>query len=594
MNQRCIVLVCLLLIAATADAQYYFRGDVKDAGGNGLALVQIRIHSSNSFYTSGSTGAFGIPSTKTKDTVSFFLHGYEEKTVVLNSNEYNTVVMKPSAAISNPKRRLLSVTKNKKEDTKSHSFTSGETYSSQVENSFNETADYSSVGFAMNVDKASYSNIRRFINMNSRVPTDAVRIEEMLNYFPQSYKQPAPGKDFHVQSQLTDCPWNPSNRLLFLQLQARKVNYDSLPPSNFVFLIDVSGSMDLPNRLALLKTAFRTMVQNLRSIDSLSIMLYGGTVGIVLQPTGGNEKDKIMSVIDSLAAGGDTPGESAIRQAYRLAQSQFIIGGNNRVILATDGDFNVGESSEEALIQLITQKQQTGIYLTCLGVGMGNYKDSKLEALAKKGNGNFAYLDNVMEAEKVLVKELMQTLYVVVDDAYLNTVFQSSQVKRYRLIGFDNRKDVLADSSSILEGGEIGTGHTVTAVFEVELEKDHNTETPVAEAELSYQSVESNSRVNEKFQLPFNYQSLYQVDSSYRFAASVAMFGLLLKQSLYIKNPNWDALINLLTTCVDPRDYWQSEMLMLVKKAKELYKPVKEKRRWFRKRERKKDDIILF
>lgn len=594
MNLRCITLVCLLLIAATADAQFYFRGEVKDAGGNALALVQIRVHSSNSFYTSGSTGAFGIPSTKTKDTASFFLHGYEEKTVVLNSNEYNTVLMKPSAAISNPKRKLLSVTRDKKEGTKEHYFTSGETYSSQVENSFNETADYASVGFAMNVDKASYSNIRRFINMNSRVPTDAVRIEEMLNYFPQPYKEPKHGKDFHIQSQLTDCPWNPSNRLLFLQLQARKINYDSLPPSNFVFLIDVSGSMDLPNRLPLLKTAFRMMVQNLRSIDTLSIMLYGGTVGIALQPTGGNEKDKIMSVIDSLAAGGDTPGESAIRQAYRLAQSQFIIGGNNRVILATDGDFNVGESSEEALMQLITQKQQTGIYLTCLGVGMGNYKDSKLEALAKKGNGNFAYLDNIMEAEKVLVKELMQTLYVVVDDAYLNTVFQSSQVKRYRLIGFDNRKDVLADSSSTLEGGEIGTGHTVTAVFEVELDKDYNTETTVADAELSYQSVETDNRVNEKFQLPFNYQSLYRVDSTYRFAAAVAMFGLMLKQSAHIKNPNWDALINLLTTCVNPKDYWQNEMLMLVRKAKELYKPTKEKRRWFRKRERKKDEIILF
>ena len=594
MNLRCIALVCLLLIAATADAQFYFRGEVKDAAGNGLALVQIRLHSSNSFYSSGSTGAFGIPSSKTKDTVSFFLHGYEEKTVVLNSNEYNTVLMKPSAAVSNPKRKLLSVTRDKKEDTKGHYFISGETYSSQVENSFNETANYSSVGFAMNVDKASYSNIRRFINMNSRVPTDAVRIEEMLNYFPQPYKEPQPGKDFHIQSQLTDCPWNPSNRLLFLQLQARKINYDSLPPSNFVFLIDVSGSMDLPNRLPLLKTAFRMMVQNLRSIDTLSIMLYGGTVGIVLQPTGGNEKDKIMSVIDSLSAGGDTPGESAIRQAYRLAQSQFIVGGNNRVILATDGDFNVGESSDEALMQLITQKQQTGIYLTCLGVGMGNYKDSKLEALAKKGNGNFAYLDNVMEAEKVLVKELMQTLYVVVDDAYLNTVFQLSQVKRYRLIGFDNRKDVLTDSNSILEGGEIGTGHTVTAVFEVELDKEYNTETPLAEAELSYQSVETKSRVEEKFQLPFNYQSLYRVDSSYRFAAAVAMFGLMLKQSPYIKNPNWDALINLLTTCVNPKDYWQNEMLTLVRKAKELYKPVKEKKRWFRKRERKKDEIILF
>ena len=593
MNLRCIALVCLLLCAATADAQFYFRGEVRDASNVTLSLVRIHVYSSNSFYYSGSTGGFGIPSAITKDTVSFFLHGYEEKVVVLNSNEYNTVVLKPSSAISNPKRKLLSVTKNKTEDRNKLNTVSGETYSSQVENSFNVAGDYPSVGFAMNVDKASYSNIRRFINMRSRVPVDAVRIEEMLNYFPQKYNAPSEGKSFHVQSQLTDCPWNPTNKLLFLQLQAKKINYDFLPPSNFVFLIDVSGSMDLPNRLPLLKTAFRMMVENLRPIDTVSMMVYGGTVGIVLQPTAGNEKEKIMAVIDSLGAGGDTPGESALRQAYRLAQSQFILGGNNRVILATDGDFNVGEVSEEALIQLITQKQQTGIYLTCLGVGMGNYKDSKLEALAKKGNGNFAYLDNVMEAEKVLVKELMQTLYVVVDDAYLNMNFLPSNVKQYRLIGFDNRKDVLADSNSILEGGEIGTGHTVTAVFEVELNTTVERSFVVADAELSYHPVENTERVTEKFSLPNNYNSILAVDSCYRFAAGVAMFGLMLKQSSYIKVNNWDVLINLLQTCVDPADYLQSEMLQLVKTAKELYKPVKQRKRWFRKKE-KKEEIILF
>lgn len=593
MNLRCIALVGLLLCAATADAQFYFRGEVKDPSNTALSLVRIHVYSSNSFYYSGSTGGFGIPSSISKDTVSFFLHGYEEKVVVLNSNEFNTVVLKPSVAISNPKRKLLSVTKNKLEDRSRFNTVSGETYSSQVENDFNVASEFPSVGFAMNVDKASYSNIRRFINMRSRVPVDAVRIEEMLNYFPQKYNAPAPGKSFHVQSQVTDCPWNLSNKLMFLQLQAQKINYDFLPPSNFVFLVDVSGSMDLPNRLPLLKTAFRMMVENLRPIDTVSMMVYGGTVGIVLQPTAGNEKEKIMAVIDSLGAGGDTPGESALRQAYRLAQSQFITGGNNRVILATDGDFNVGEVSEEALIQLITQKQQTGIYLTCLGVGMGNYKDSKLEVLAKKGNGNFAYLDNVMEAEKVLVKELMQTLYVVVDDAYLNMHFLPENVKQYRLIGFDNRKDVLADGNSILEGGEIGTGHTVTAVFEVELNTSAEQSFVVAEAELSYHPVETKERITEKFLLRNSYRSILSVDSSYRFAAGVAMFGLMLKQSSYIKINNWDILINLLQTCVDPEDYLQTEMLQLVKTAKELYKPVKQRKRWFRKKERK-EEIILF
>lgn len=593
MNRTCIALVCLLLFAATADAQFYFRGEVKDASDFTLPLVRIHVHSSNSFYYSGSTGGFGIPSLIQKDTVSFFLHGYEEKVLVLNSSEYNTVILKPSSAISNPKRKLLSITKNKQDNKDKIYSASGETYSNQVENSFNIASEYPAVGFAMNVDKASYSNIRRFINMHSRVPVDAVRIEEMLNYFPQKYNPPAEGKSFHLQSQITDCPWNLTNKLMFIQMQAKKINYDFLPPSNFVFLIDVSGSMDLPNRLPLLKSAFRMMVENLRPIDTVTMMVYGGTVGIVLQPTAGNEKEKIMAVINSLGAGGDTPGESALRQAYRLAQSQFIVGGNNRVILATDGDFNVGEVSEEALIQLITQKQQTGIYLTCLGVGMGNYKDSKLEVLAKKGNGNFAYLDNVMEAEKVLVKELMQTLYVVVDDAYLNMHFAQANVKQYRLIGFDNRKDVLADSNSILEGGEIGTGHTVTAIFEVELTASVDNSFAVADAELSYQPVETKERVTETYPLQNNYRSILEVDSSYRFAAGVAMFGLMLKQSSYVKVNNWDVLISLLQTCVDPADYLQSEMLQLVKTAKELYKPAKQRKRWFSKKE-KKDGIILF
>ncbi len=594
MKPRCITLVCLLLFAIAADAQYYFRGEVKDAAGVGLALVRIRVHSSNSFYQSGSTGGFGLPSSKVKDTVSFFLHGYEEKTVVLSSNEFSTVELKPSSAISNPKRKLLSVTKDKVQEQNGVGFANGETYSEQIENNFNTTAEYPSVGFALNVDKASYSNIRRFINMHSEVPKDAVRVEEMLNYFPRQYKAPPQGKEFYTESQLTDCPWNPMNRLLFLQLHARKISYDSLPPSNFVFLVDVSGSMDKPNRLPLLQTAFRMMVQNLRPVDTISMMVYGGTVGIVLQPTGGNEKDKIMAVVDSLGAGGDTPGEAAIRQAYRLAQSQFIKGGNNRVILATDGDFNVGESSEEALMQLITQKQQTGIYLTCLGVGMGNYKDSKLEVLAKKGNGNFAYLDNIPEAEKVLVKELMQTLYVVVDDAYLTASFNAKQIKKYRLIGFDNRKDVLADSASILEGGEIGTGHIVTAVFEVEMNSLYNSDGELAVAELGYQTVNAKDKKTEIFKLQNNYRSLYTVDSNYRFSAAVAMFGLILKQSPHLKVYSWESLINLLNSCVNPNDYWQQEMLQLVIKAKEIYKPAKERRRLFRKKKKEKTEIILF
>jgi Ca-activated chloride channel homolog len=317
------------------------------------------------------------------------------------------------------------------------------------------------------------------------------------------------------------------------------------------------------------------------------MVVYGGTVAVVLQPTSGREKEKIMDVIDSLAAGGDTPGESAIRQAYSLAQSQFIKGGNNRIILATDGDFNVGEVSEEALMQLITQKQQTGIYLTCLGVGMGNYKDSKLEVLAKKGNGNFAYLDNVMEAEKVLVKELMQTLYAVADDAYLNVSFQSRYVKKYRLIGFDNRTDALSDSTSTLEGGEIGTGHIVTAMFEVQLtDIAMPPDEVIATAELSYLPGDLQQKLTEQYNLPNNYQTLTETGSSYRFASAVATFGLLLKRSAYVKDAGWDDLIRLVQSSANTKDYWQNEMITLVQKAKLIYKPQRQKRSLLNKRKR--------
>lgn len=585
MNQRCIALWCLLLIAANADAQFYFRGEVKDPKDNGIAHVRIHVHSTNSFFYTGTTGGFGIPSSKQSDSVTFFMNGYEERTFVLNSNEFSSIILRMTSIKSGQKRKLLSLTKDKKTDRTVLWLSAGETYSQQLENDFNYTDKYPTTGFAMNVDKASYSNIRRFLNMNSEAPRDAVRIEEMLNYFPQRYVDPPPGKTFHVQSQLTECPWNSDHNLLFLQLQSKKINYDFLPPSNFVFLIDVSGSMEPPNRLPLLKTAFRMMVQNLRAIDTISMVVYGGTVGVALRPTSGIEKDKIMAVIDSLSASGDTPGPSAIRQAYTLAERTFIKGGNNRIILATDGDFNVGEVSEEALMFLVTQKQKTGIYLTCLGVGMGNYKDSKLEVLAKKGNGNFAYIDNVMEAEKVLVKELMQTMYAVANDAYLNVSFLPEYVTQYRLIGYDNRKDVLADSSSLLEGGEIGTGHTVTAVFEVQLtDEDIPLEETIANAELSYQCVDTRQNNMEQYPLVNNYTDINQADSNYRFAAGVAMFGMLLKHSAHLKEGGWDELIKMLQTCVNKNDYWQNEMLMLVQKAKEIYNPARNRKGWLKRK----------
>ena len=268
----------------------------------------------------------------------------------------------------------------------------------------------------MTIDKASYSNVRRFLNMGSTIPPDAVRIEELLNYFNFGYTDPPADSCFVLRSRLSECPWNPANRLLFLRVCARKLDPSRIPPANLVSLIDVSGSMDLPNKLPLIKSATSLLINNLRAIDTVSIVTYGSSVSVALQPTSGENKKKILEAIDDLEPGGATPGEAGIRAAYRMAKSQYIKGGNNQVILATDGDFNEGETSEEELEKLVVEYKRWGVYLTCLGVGMGNYKDSKLEVLAKKGNGNFAYIDDEQEAEKVLVREFTQTVYAVADD----------------------------------------------------------------------------------------------------------------------------------------------------------------------------------
>jgi Ca-activated chloride channel homolog len=589
MKQKWVFVFLFFVAAQVADAQYYFRGEIKNAKKEPLPYVRIHVHSTNSFYYSGSSGSFGIPSAIPTDTVTLLLSGYEEKKVVLTSSQFNYIDLKASSsAVQKQRKKLLSVTKDKVVDRPVWWSVGGETYLQQVENEFNNANEFPTTGFAMNVDKASYSNIRRFINMKSAVPPDAVRIEEMLNYFPQQMADPPPGKIFSFESQLTGCPWAPANQLLFLKLHAKKLNFDHLPPGNFVFLIDVSGSMELPNRLPLLKTAFRMLVQNLRAVDTISIVVYGGTYGIMLQPTSGKEKEKIINVIDSLEASGDTPGESAIRMAYNLAEHTFIKGGNNRIILATDGDFNVGEVSEDALMQLVVQKQQTGIYLTCLGVGMGNYKDSKLEILAKKGNGNFAYLDNVMEAEKVLVTELTQTLFSVANETFLNVSFNSQFVKQYRLIGYENRKDLLADSTASLEGGEIGSGHTVTAVFEIVPTGNRGTVTDsIATAELTFEPTGTKNKVTEHFTCIDNFKTLETADSTYRFSSAVVLFGLLLKQSASVNTTMWDVLLKLLPTCVNSNNPFEKEMQALCNSASVIYKPVKTRKQFLKKRKEK-------
>ena len=318
---------------------------------------------------------------------------------------------------------------------------------------------------------------------------------------------------------------------------------------------------------------------HLRERDTVAIVVYGGGVARILNPTSGAEKEVINKIIDSLTASGDTPGEGAIESAYRSARETFIKGGNNRVILATDGDFNVGQTSEKALEQLIIQQRQYGIYLTCLGVGMGNYKDSKLETLAKKGNGNFAYLDNTNEAQKVLVTEFTKTLYSVANDASLSITFNSDLVREHRLIGFDNKKTSIEDSTSELEGGEVGSGHSIMAIFEYSPQENVNvTSSTLGKINLQYKAPKETSTTYQKFDIPNQLISLNSSDSTLRFATAVTMFGALLKQSKYAKNFSFTDTYKLALSAAKKNDYAQQEFLQLLQKANKIYNPRKRKR----------------
>jgi Ca-activated chloride channel family protein len=581
MKQALLVLI-FFCSCSSLYSQYYLRGEVRDEKGNALQGVKINLSSKGRYpFYSGASGLFGLPTEVAIDTITISMDGFETLKKAVDTKIYQILTIKPLAATINViKTKLASRTKNLMEDKTAMFSVLGESYSSLVENNFIEAAQYPETGFGLNIDKASYSNIRRFISNEMNVPTDAVRIEEMLNYFNfLDKKENTSHTDFTCTSKITTCPWNNNNQLLFLHLTAPKLNLDAVPPSNLVFLIDVSGSMERPNRLPLLQSAFKLLAENLREKDTVSIVTYGGYVANPLKPTSGKEKQKIMNVLDSLVADGDTPGENAIRTAYDIAKHAFIKNGNNRVILATDGDFNVGQTTEKQLEDLITIQRQSGIYLTCIGVGMGNYKDSKLETLAKKGNGNSAYLDNINEAEKLLVTEFTQTLFAVANDAFTTVNFNPDIVKSYRLIGFDNKKNAINDSTSELEGGEVGSGHNMMALFEIEPQKEIKDSTaPIARLNLQYKLPESKKLVSQKFILPNQVENFYQSEPVFRFTTAVAMFGSLLKHSNFVKNYSYEDVLTIATNSAEMNSRIQQEFLTLVQKADKLYNYKKRKR----------------
>lgn len=547
---------------------------MRDEKNQPLQNVKIYLHSNRLLYFSGNTGGFGILTPKFIDTLTFNADGYEPKSIAAKADTYQEVNLKMLFPNNNlQKERLVSISGDVDNTIKQNDVFGNESYSNLVENNFIKADKFPTTEFSVRADKASYTNIRRFINQKTTVPADAVRIDEMLNYFNLNYKEPSENKTFNVASQLTSCPWNNDHQLLFINLSAKKLNFDTVAPGNFVFLIDVSGSMDLPNRLPLLKASFQSLVKNLRAKDTISIITYGGSVGAKLPPTSGAEKQKIIKAIEELTAAGDTPGEAALRAAYKLAKNSFIDRGNNRIILATDGDFNVGQTTEKELEELITKERQAGIYLTCLGVGMGNYKDSKIEALAKRGNGNFAYLDDIKEGEKILVKELTQTLYTVANDVSMTVQFNPGKIKEYRLIGYDNKRTAVTDSTSILEGGELGSESGITAVFEI-LPTKENIEDSVmniACIKVNYRLPGDSSLLCEEYTCSNNYKDFKYLDNELKFATSLTMFGLLLKGSKYASHASWSDAEKIAKESKNADDYLQNEYLTIVENAKKIY-----------------------
>jgi Ca-activated chloride channel homolog len=578
-----LVAYCLLFCAAyNVQAQYFLRGNIRDEKKVPLKNVKIFLHSSKNGSISDVDGSFGLTTSLLYDSITVSLDGYEKQILKVKTDVWQNIVLKISATtLIKNKPKLISFTKDASRKKRHNPTISDETYFRLIENEFINASLFPNTGFSLNVNKASYSNIRRFINSKSKVPSDAVRVEEMVNYFNLAYDKPEGNDIFKITSAITSCPWNKKNELLFIKLSAKKIDLDKIPAGNFVFLIDVSGSMDMPNRLPLVKEAFQLFVKNLRPIDKVSIVTYGGMVGTWLAPTAGDEKQKISDRIELLEAAGDTPGQSAIEAAYKIARATYISGGNNRVILATDGDFNVGQTSEKALDELITKQRETGIFLTCLGVGMGNYKDSKLQTLAKRGNGNYAYLDNLHEAEKVMVKELTETLYAVADNAFINIQFNPARVSNYRLIGFDNKREAVLDGSSDLDGGEIGSGSSNMAIFELAPVGDNNviSNSDIGKLQLKFHDVKDKTQTLQQIDFTIQGQAEDNKENALKFAAAIAMYGLKLKESIYLNKATWSDVKSVSETAVDKEIFLQAEFLKLLEKTIEIYEPGKMKKK---------------
>ncbi len=467
---------------------------------------------------------------------------------------------------------------------------SGERYAEIIENPFFETSRAPLSTFSIDVDTAAYSNIRRYLNDGQMPPKDAVRIEEMVNYFDYAYPQPVGNVPFSVNTEVAIAPWNPKNRLMKIGLQGKKVSLDNTPAANLVFLVDVSGSMNSPDKLLLVKDGLRMMVNQLKPNDRIAIAVYAGSSGLVLPSTPVSQKGEIIAALDQLEAGGSTNGGEGIRLAYTVAANNFIRGGNNRVILATDGDFNVGTTSDAELVRLVEEKRKSGVFLSVLGFGKGNLNDSMMEKLSNKGNGNYAYIDSRDEARKALGEQVAGTLYTIAKDVKIQVEFNPAKVAGYRLIGYENR--LLADrdfNDDTKDAGEIGAGHSVTALYEIVpagqkvdnggIELKYSKLEPtgtsfggeMATVKLRYKEPEGDISKLLSIGVMDNAVAILAASEDLRFAAAVAQFGLVLRDSRYKGDANFASIRSLVSNALggDARER-RAEFLGLINKAASL------------------------
>ena len=621
-----------LLLAFTQKEPITVTGTVMDDQGIPLVNASIIIKGTTKSTVTDAQGMFSIEVDGPKSVLIIQYVGYEPQEIKLNAAKKLQIKMKASAnhldevvvtgySARSKKELGYATTKSSSEakivirgmtsfsannESKIYGYRSPsnipedkdferEGYDFISENKFLKVSDNPLSTFSIDVDAASYSNVRRFINDGTLPPAGAVRIEEMINYFTYNYPQPVNDDPFSVQTEIAGCPWNIDHRLVLVGLQGKKIPVENLPPSNLVFLIDVSGSMQDENKLPLVKASMQMLVDQLREEDHVAIVVYAGAAGLVLPSTPGSEKIKIKQAIQSLEAGGSTAGGAGIKLAYATAKQHFKKAGNNRVILCTDGDFNVGASSDDAMERMIEEERQSGVFLTVLGYGMGNYQDAKMQKLADKGNGNHAYIDQINEAKKVLVNEFGGTLFTIARDVKLQIEFNPATVQGYRLIGYENRMLAKEDfNNDKKDAGDMGSGHTVTALYEVIpagvktdlLDKvDPLKYAPVKSIAIS-STGEELMTIKLRFKKPDEDKSRLlehpvadarknwrEASENFRFAAAVAGFGMMLRQSEFKGNLNYQTIQQMAKTSLGiDKEGYRKEFLAMVKNTAKLVK----------------------